>query len=175
MWPSAIITLPQCKAADTDSDNQPLYPKSPWGLSKPPLVKFVCLDTIIVIGRMEIITWFIILRLRWEQGGGGHDHWTTGNRKLISVFGSPEETGKRVTFPKLRYLQKGWPLPGKHFQPAPFQNSPQNPKWENCLNLSSAFSPNKFLFLISPALVAFLSSSRGPVAPHSEAGPVTPL
>lgn len=138
MWPSAIITLPQCKAADTDSDNQPLYPKSPWGLSKPPLVKFVCLDTIIVIGRMEIITWFIILRLRWEQGGGGHDHWTTGNRKFISVFGSPEETGKRVTFPKLRYLQKGWPLPGKHFQPAPFQNSPQNPKWENCLNLSSA-------------------------------------
>lgn len=40
MWPWAVITEPWCNAAEADSDNQPLYRESPWGLAKPPLMNF---------------------------------------------------------------------------------------------------------------------------------------
>lgn len=40
VWPSVVITEPWCDAAEADSDNRILYPESPWGLVKLPLMNF---------------------------------------------------------------------------------------------------------------------------------------
>ena len=122
MWPSAIITTPWCHTAAMDSDNQYLYLKSPWGLpTKLPLMN-LCLPRHPYCHSKDGYNYLV-----YYPEAGFIRPMITGNRRLISVFRSPEEMGKRFTFLKLLKdisERQGWSLQEwRHFQPNPFQNT----------------------------------------------------
>lgn len=122
MWPSAIITPPWCTTAAIDSDNQFLYLESPWGLpTKLPLMN-LCLPGHHYCYSKDGDNYLVCY-----PEAGFIRPMITGNRRLISVFRSPEEMGKRFTFLKLLKdisERQGWSLQGwRYFQPNPFQNT----------------------------------------------------
>ena len=122
MWPSAIITTPWCHTAAMDSDNQFLYLKSPWGLpTKLPLMN-LCLPRHHYCHSKDGYNYLV-----YYPEAGFIWPMITGNRRLISVFRSPEEMCRRFTFLKLLKdisERQGWSLQEwRHFQPNPFQNT----------------------------------------------------
>lgn len=108
--------------AAMDSDNQFLYLKSPWGLpTKLPLMN-LCLPRHHYCHSKDGDNYLV-----YYPEAGFIRPMITGNKRLISVFRSPEEMGKRFTFLKLLKdisERQGWSLQGwRYFQPNPFQNT----------------------------------------------------